>query len=69
LNVIMNVGVFLPVMKEVVATLKQDNTHKDILELVKEVPGGKTFLDFIERSEGLSHTNTKPEVIQEDYPE
>ncbi len=69
LNVIMNVGVFLPVMKEVVATLKQDNNHKDILELVKEVPGGKAFLDFIERSEGLSHTKTKPEVIQDDYPE
>jgi uncharacterized membrane protein YqiK len=69
LNVIMNVGIFLPVMKEVVATLKQDNHHQDILELVKEVPGGKAFLDFIERSEGLSQNNSKPEVIQDDYPE
>jgi uncharacterized membrane protein YqiK len=69
LNLIMNVGVFLPVMKEVVATLKQDNNHKDILELVKEIPGGKAFLDFIERSESLSKTKTKPEIIQDDYPE
>jgi len=39
----------------------ESQINKDIVELVKEVPGGKAFLDFIERSEVLSHTKTRSE--------
>ncbi len=38
----------LPVMKEVVKTLKTDNDLSSVLENLKQLPGGENLLKYIE---------------------
>ena len=45
-----NVSMLLPVMKEVIKTLRNDTDMGDILQLVERIPGGESLLNFIEKS-------------------
>lgn len=46
-NTLMNVGMAMPMIKEVVKTLKSDTDVGDMLDMLKQAPGGKKLLDFI----------------------
>ncbi|GAB4110884.1 MAG: flotillin family protein [Thermoflexibacter sp.] len=48
IGTLMNVSMLLPVMKEVVKTLKNDNDLSSILENLKQFPGGENLLKYIE---------------------
>lgn len=48
IGTLMNVSMLLPVMKEVVKTLKTDNDLSSILENLKQLPGGENLLKYIE---------------------
>jgi len=67
LNTMMSVGVTLPVIMEVVKTLKDDNNHgtlyNDLINLVKDMPGGKKLIDRIEGN------TTKKQIVQDNLQE
>ena len=44
----MGVGMAVPMLKEVVKTIKSDNEYGDVLEMVSSIPGGEKLLNFIE---------------------
>ncbi|SFE75214.1 flotillin family protein [Thermoflexibacter ruber] len=48
IGTLMNVSMLLPVMKEVVKTLKTDNDLSSVLENLKQLPGGENLLKYIE---------------------
>ncbi len=48
IGTLMNVSMLLPVMKEVVKTLKTDNDLSSVLENLKQFPGGENLLKYIE---------------------
>jgi len=52
LNTIMNVGMALPVMMGIMKMLKDDNSHQtlyhDIVNLVKNIPGGEKLIEQLE---------------------
>ncbi len=45
-----NVSMLLPVMKEVIKTLRSDTDMSDLLQLVERIPGGESLLSYIEKS-------------------
>jgi uncharacterized membrane protein YqiK len=47
LNTILNAGILWPVIKEVVSAFKTDQNQQDILEIVKNIPGGELMLELI----------------------
>jgi uncharacterized membrane protein YqiK len=51
INNLLNVGMLLPVIKEVVRTVKSDNDVADLLGQIKQIPGGEKFLQYIEAGE------------------
>jgi uncharacterized membrane protein YqiK len=48
IGTLLNVSMLLPVMKEVVKTLKTDNDLSSVLENLKQLPGGENLLKYIE---------------------
>jgi len=48
INAIMNVGVLLPVIKEVVRTVKTDPNANELLGQLKQLPGGEKLLQYID---------------------
>ncbi len=48
IGTMMNVGLMLPVMKEVVRTLRQDGEVAELIENLKQFPGGENLLQYIE---------------------
>jgi uncharacterized membrane protein YqiK len=45
-----NVSMLLPVMKEVIKTLRNDTDMGELLQLVERIPGGESLLNYIEKS-------------------
>ncbi|AFM05528.1 hypothetical protein Fleli_3196 [Bernardetia litoralis DSM 6794] len=48
MGTVMGVGMAVPMLKEVVKTIKSDNEYGDVLEMVSSIPGGEKLLSFIE---------------------
>jgi uncharacterized membrane protein YqiK len=48
INTLMNVSMLMPVMKEVVKTIRNDQDMGDLLEGLKQFPGGENLLKYIE---------------------
>ncbi|WP_338813892.1 flotillin domain-containing protein [Bernardetia sp. Wsw4-3y2] len=48
MGTVMGVGMAVPMLKEVVKTIKSDNEYGDVLEMVSSIPGGEKLLNFIE---------------------
>lgn len=48
MGTVMGVGMAIPMLKEVVKTIKSDNEYGDVLEMVSSIPGGEKLLSFIE---------------------
>jgi len=51
INTMFNVSMLLPVIKEIVKTIKSDEDGADLLGQIKQIPGGEKFLQFIESKE------------------
>jgi uncharacterized membrane protein YqiK len=72
INTLMNVSMLMPVMKEVIKTIRNDNDMGDLLENLKQFPGGENLLKYIEtfnQNGGYTHGNGKVEnaqVVDED---
>ncbi|TAE17466.1 MAG: hypothetical protein EAZ95_06385 [Bacteroidetes bacterium] len=45
-----NVSMLLPVMKEVIKTLRNDTDMGELLQIVERIPGGESLLNYIEKS-------------------
>ncbi|TAE47624.1 MAG: hypothetical protein EAY69_06265, partial [Cytophagales bacterium] len=45
-----NVSMMLPVMKEVIKTLRNDSDMSELLQIVERIPGGESLLNFIEKN-------------------
>lgn len=50
LQTMVNVSMLLPVMKEVIKTLRSDTDMGELLQLVERIPGGESLLNYIEKS-------------------
>jgi flotillin len=57
INTLMNVSMLMPVMKEVVKTIRNDSDMNDLLENLKQFPGGENLLKYIETFNQNGHTN------------
>lgn len=51
INTMFNVSMLLPIIKEVVKTIKSDSDVADILGQIKQIPGGEKFLQYIEAND------------------
>jgi hypothetical protein len=49
INTLMSVSMLLPLMKEVVKTLRNDSELGDILNSIGQIPGGESLLQYIEK--------------------
>ena len=47
-NTLLNVGLAMPMIKEIVRTLSADSEVGDLLSMVRKAPGGQKLLDYIE---------------------
>jgi uncharacterized membrane protein YqiK len=48
MGTVMGVGMAMPMLKEVIKTIKSDNEYGDVLEMVSNIPGGEKLISFIE---------------------
>ncbi len=63
INTLMNVSMLMPVMKEVVKTIRSDNDMNDLLENLKQFPGGENLLKYIETfNQNGTHSNGNGKV-------
>lgn len=51
INTMFNVSMLLPIIKEVVKTIKSDSDVADVLGQIKQIPGGEKFLQYIEAND------------------
>ncbi|MEN9443914.1 MAG: hypothetical protein RIS47_804 [Bacteroidota bacterium] len=49
MNTLMNVGLAMPMIKEIIRSLGNDSEFGDIISSLKKAPGGKQLLDYIEK--------------------
>lgn len=49
IQTLMSVSMLLPLMKEVVKTLRNDNDFGDVLNSIGQIPGGESLLQYIEK--------------------
>jgi GTP cyclohydrolase III len=71
INILMNVSMLIPVMKEVVKTIRNDNDMGDLLDSLKQFPGGENLLKYINNFNENGHTNgngkvENAQVVEED---
>jgi uncharacterized membrane protein YqiK len=52
-----NVSMLMPVMKEVIKTLRSDSDLGEFLQVVERIPGGEMLLNYIEKSKGELQEN------------
>ncbi|MCU0392045.1 MAG: hypothetical protein MUE81_13075 [Thermoflexibacter sp.] len=62
IGTLMNVSMLMPVMKEVVKTLRSDGDMISILDNLKQFPGGENLLKYIETFNENGHTNGRDKV-------
>ena len=48
MGTVMGVGMAVPMLKEVIKTIKSDSEYGDVLEMVSSIPGGEKLISFIE---------------------
>jgi uncharacterized membrane protein YqiK len=51
INTMFNVSMLLPIIKEIVKTVKSDGDVADFLGQLKQIPGGEKFLQYIEAND------------------
>jgi uncharacterized membrane protein YqiK len=51
INTMFNVSMLLPIIKEIVKTIKSDSDVADVLGQIKQIPGGEKFLQYIEAND------------------
>jgi uncharacterized membrane protein YqiK len=66
IGTVMGVGMAVPMLKEVVKTIKSDNEYGDVLEMVSSIPGGEKLLSFIENFNEVEKAKAKEEAKKQD---
>ncbi len=51
-NTIMSVSVMMPLLKEIVKTIKSDAEYGDLLSMIRNIPGGENLLSYIDKDQG-----------------
>lgn len=50
-NTIMSVSVMMPLLKEIVKTIKSDSEYGDLLGMIRNIPGGENLLSYIDKDQ------------------
>lgn len=61
MGTVMGVGMAMPMLKEVIKTIKSDNEYGDVLEMVSNIPGGEKLISFIENFNEAEKAKAKKE--------
>lgn len=64
IQTLMSVSMLLPLMKEIVKTLKTDNDFGDILQSIGQMPGGESLLQYIENFQEKNKNKKNPDEAQ-----
>lgn len=66
MGTMMGVGMAVPMLKEVVKTIKSDNEYGDVLDMVSSIPGGEKLLSFIENFNEAEKAKEKEEETKKE---
>lgn len=61
MGTVMGVGMAMPMLKEVIKTIKSDTEYGDVLEMVSNIPGGDKLISFIENFNEAEKAKAKKE--------
>lgn len=65
IQTMMNVSMMLPLLKEVVKTLRNDADMGDILQTIQQLPGGESLLNYIEKLQNNNNKTTASAEVME----